>query len=70
MHEYVLRERRVDVDGDCACVLQRVDMQATVVGEERSGPFVITDVWRQRGSDWYLWRQHSTPLAAGSMPGA
>lgn len=70
VHEYVLRERQVDIDGDCACVLQRVDMRATVLGEERNGPFAITDVWRRRGSDWYLWRRHSTPLAAGRMPGA
>jgi ketosteroid isomerase-like protein len=69
VHSYTLHERQVDVDGDCACVLQRVDMRATVLGEDRSGAFVLTDLWRRRGTEWRLWRRHSTPLAAGRMPG-
>jgi hypothetical protein len=40
------------VDGDCAAVLQRVRMSATVLGEDRSGQFVISDVWRRRGGSW------------------
>lgn len=44
VHDYTLQERQVDVDEDVACVLQRVDMRATVLGEDRSGTFVITDV--------------------------
>jgi len=67
---YELEERRIDVGEDCACVLQRVAMQANVLGEDRSGTFVITDVWRRRSSGWQIWRRHSTPLAAGRMPGA
>jgi ketosteroid isomerase-like protein len=67
---YELEERRIDVGEDCACVLQRVAMQASVLGEDRSGTFVITDVWRRRSSGWQIWRRHSTPLAAGRMPGA
>ncbi|MCA1678097.1 MAG: nuclear transport factor 2 family protein [Actinobacteria bacterium] len=70
VHRYALHERRVDIDGDCACVLQRAEMQATVLGEDRSGQFVITDIWRRRGSAWRVWRRHSTGLAAGRMPGA
>jgi hypothetical protein len=45
-------------------------MHSTVLGEDRSGTFVITDVCRRRRSEWRLWRRHSTPLAAGRMPGA
>jgi ketosteroid isomerase-like protein len=68
--EYDLHERTVDIDGDVACVLQRVSMRATVLGEDRSGTFVISDVWLRDPSGWRVWRRHSTPLAAGRMPGA
>ena len=58
------------IDGDCATVLQRVEMDAVVLGDDRRGTFVITDVWRLRGDTWRVWRRHSTPLSAGPMPGA
>ena len=67
---YEVEEQRIDLSGDCACVLQRVSMQATVLGEDRSGLFVITDVWLRGSDGWRVWRRHSTPLAAGPMPGA
>ena len=70
VHAYDVEEQVVDVDGDCAVVLHRARMNATVLGEDRSGVFVITDVWRRRDGAWRLWRRHSTPLAAGSLPGA
>jgi ketosteroid isomerase-like protein len=70
VHEYEVQERTVDVDGDTAAVLQRVRMQATVMGEDRSGLFVISDTWRKRDGVWKVWRRHSTPLEAGRMPGA
>lgn len=41
---YEVHERVVDRDGDCATVLHRVEMTATVLDEDRSGLFVITDV--------------------------
>lgn len=68
IHRYDIEEQAVDIDDDCAAVLQRVRMEATVVGEDRSGLFVISDVWRQRDGQWRLWRRHSTPLHAGPMP--
>ena len=70
IHDYALETRRVDVDGDTAAILQRATMHATAFGEDRSGQFVISDVWR-RGDDgsWRLWKRHSTPLSAGRMPG-
>ncbi len=70
VHGYEVEELVVDVDGDLAAVLQRVTMQATVLGEDRSGCFVISDTWRRRDDGWRLWRRHSTPLSAGDMPGA
>ncbi len=70
VHSYTLDESVIDVDGDVAVVLQRVQMSATVFGEDRSGSFVISDVWRRGPGGWKVWRRHSTPLAAGHMPGA
>jgi len=70
VHEWIVEEQRVDDDGSgCAAVLQRVRVRATVLGEDRSGPFVISDVWRHRDGQWRVWRRHSTPLTAGPMPG-
>ena len=68
VHEYTVQAQQVDVDTDCAAVSQIVAMRATVLGEDRSGTFVISDIWRKRESDWCIWRRHSTPLAAGAMP--
>ncbi|MCA1833348.1 MAG: nuclear transport factor 2 family protein [Actinobacteria bacterium] len=70
VHSYEVEELSVDVDGDCATVLQRAGMNATVLGQDRSGVFVISDVWRRRGGRWLLWRRHSTPISAGELPGA
>jgi hypothetical protein len=70
VHRWTEQEEIVTVDGDCATVLHRVDMSATVLGDDRSGVFVVTDVWRRRPQGWRIWRRHSTPLTAGPMPGA
>jgi len=70
VHSYDVQERIVDVDGDCAAVLHRAHMRATVNGADRSGVFTISDVWRLRDGHWRVWRRHSTPLAAGAMPAA
>ncbi len=69
VEEYDVQDQHLDVLGNCATLLQCLQMTATVLGEDRSGTFVISDVW-QRGDDgWRIWRRHSTPLAAGPMPG-
>lgn len=70
VHEYSVDEFLVDEDRDCAVALHRVRMRATVLGQDRSGTFVITDVWRKRDGRWRLWRRHSTPFSAAAMPGA
>ena len=57
VHEWDVEEQIIDVDGDYAATLRRVRMQATVMGEDRSGIFVISD----------MWRRHSTPLSAGGV---
>ena len=45
-------------------------MIATVLGQDRSGVFVMSDIWRHGPDGWRVWRRHSTPFAAGRMPGA
>jgi ketosteroid isomerase-like protein len=66
--DYEILERIVEVESDVALVLQRVRMQATVRGADRSGIFVLTDAWRRDGDAWKVWRRHSTPLEAGRIP--
>jgi len=70
VHDYAVEEQQVDRGDDIAAVLSRVQMRATVLGEDRSGRFVISDVWRRHPAGWRGWRRHSTPLSAGDMPGA
>jgi ketosteroid isomerase-like protein len=70
VHDWVTEEEQADVDGDTAAILQRVRMEATVLGEDRSGLFALSDVWRRGEDGWRVWRRHSTPLSAGRMPGA
>lgn len=65
---YAIHERIVDVEGDLGVILHRATMVATVFGADRSGTFVITDVWRRREGVWRVWRRHSTPLRGGPMP--
>ena len=67
VHEWTVEERQVDVVGDVAAVLQRVQMRATVNGVDRSGLFAISDVWRRLDGQWRVWRRHSTPFSAGEL---
>jgi hypothetical protein len=70
VHSWTEHDRALSVDGDCATLLHRVDMSATVLGEDRSGLFVMTDIWRRRPEGWRVWRRHSSPMTAGRMPGS
>ena len=70
VHSLTVKDAVVDVEVDIAVVLHRDEMSATVLGEDRSGTFIISDIWRLRDDGWKIWRRHSTPLAAGHMPGA
>jgi ketosteroid isomerase-like protein len=69
VHAYEVLTRAVDVDGDVAMVLHAADQHATVLGNDRSGRFVLSDCWlRDSDGAWRVWCRHSTPLAAGGMP--
>ena len=67
VHSNDIEAQTIDIDGDWAAVLHVHRMNATVQGQDRSGLFVISDVWRRRDGTWRLWRRHSTPLTAGSL---
>ena len=67
---YSVESQIVEVNGDIGLILHRALQEATVYGDDRSGTFVLTDVWRRVDGTWRVWRRHSTPLAAGVMPEA
>ncbi len=62
VHEWEVEDRLVDLDGDYASLLQRVRMRTTVLGEDRSGVVVVSDLWRCVQGEWLVWRRHLTPL--------
>jgi len=68
VHEWTVQERFIDVDGDCAAVLQRGFQRALVQGQPRDGWFIVSDIRRRREGVWRIWRRHSSPLSAGEMP--
>ncbi|HEX7834262.1 MAG TPA: nuclear transport factor 2 family protein [Pseudolysinimonas sp.] len=57
-----------DVLGDLAVHTHHINMEAVVMGGDRSGPVTMTDVWRRIDGRWRVWRRVSSPLAAGPMP--
>jgi ketosteroid isomerase-like protein len=70
VHAWEAEEQLVHVQGETGAILQRIRMEATVLGEDRSRIFVVSDVWRHVDGQWRVWRRHSTPLTAGPMPGS
>jgi hypothetical protein len=70
VHAWETLHQQLDVHGDVGTSLSLVRMEATVLGEDRSGLFAITDTWLRSDDDiWRVWRRHSSPLSAGRMPG-
>ena len=67
---YEIQHRAVSIRGGVGVVVQRVAMTADVAGADRSGIFVLVDLWSEDDGVWRVWRRHSTPLSAGSMPRA
>ena len=67
---YEIQHRSLEIRADVAAVVQRVEMTAVVNGTDRSGIFVLVDLWIDDAGAWRVWRRHSTPLSAGTMPRA
>ena len=68
VHDWQVQEQKVHVRDGCAAVLQRVLMDATVLRADRSGVFVLSDIWLRGDGGWQIWRRHSSPLSAGVLP--
>jgi ketosteroid isomerase-like protein len=69
VHKYEIHEQIVHVAADTAAILTSATQHATVLGADRSGRFVLSDVWLRDGDGtWRVWRRHSTPASAGEMP--
>jgi len=66
VHSWTVGEHLLDVAGGTAVAFQRVEMEATVLGNDRSGLFLLTDVWLL-DDDWRVWRRHSTAVTAGAL---
>lgn len=69
VHSWAVEDKMLHVTGDRAASAQRIDMQATVLGVDRSGLFIVTDIWQCDEGDWHIWRRHSTALSPAPMPG-
>jgi hypothetical protein len=70
VREYEIEHRDVEIRYGVAVVVQRVNMTAVVNGVDRSGVFVLVDLWIDVAGAWRVWRRNSTPLSAGTMPRA
>ncbi len=72
VHEYVIHEQTVDVVGSTAVILTLATQRATVLDQDRSGRFILSDAWLRDDAtgSWQVWRRHSTPISAGQMPHA
>ena len=67
---YSVEERMVETSPELCTVFQRGAQTAMVKGAERSGIFILVDVWVRESDDWRVWRRHSAPLSAGVAPRA
>lgn len=68
-HRYEIHHQVAHVAGDTAAVMTLATQHATVKGGDRSGRFVVSDIWlRDIAGQWRVWRRHSTPATAGPMP--
>lgn len=65
---YEILHRSLELKAGIGVVVQRVSMSAVVAGTDRSGVFVLVDLWVEDDGRWRVWRRHSTPLSAGAIP--
>ena len=65
---YEVEHRSVEIRNGVAVVTQRANTTAVVSGSDRSGLFVLVDIWVADEGTWRVWRRVSTPLSAGVLP--
>jgi len=51
---------KVSVYGNVAIAMSMFTQKATVRGQDRSGQFVLTDIWQKGKKGWLLVERHST----------
>ncbi len=60
---------KVNVYGKTAVAMLMFTQKATVRGQERSGQFVITDIWNKEKKGWMIAERHSSrPGPSGNNP--
>jgi len=59
-HSVSLDDPHVHVYGDTAVVVMLYTQQATVAGKDRSGQFLITDIWLRTPRGWRVAERHSS----------
>ncbi len=57
---FSIDDAQVHVYGDTAVAFMLVSQEATVKGQDRSGQFVITDVWVKEPAGWRVAERHSS----------
>ena len=60
IQEMTIDDIRVQVYGDFAVVTLLWTQRATVNGNDRSGTFFITDIWRNTENGWRVAERHSS----------
>ena len=68
VHSYEFANVIVNTYEDAAVVLADLELRATVLGEDRSGSFAVTDVWVKRDDRWQVVARSSifVPLASSA----
>ena len=69
VHHYEVHEQFLHVGNATASALTLATQHATVLGQDRSSRFILSDTWL-RGDDgsWRVWRRHSTPTSPMAIP--
>lgn len=57
---FSIDDLQVHVYGDTAVVLMLCTQQAAVKGQDRSGQFLITDIWAKEAPGWRVTERHSS----------
>ena len=59
---------KVNLYGNSAIVVMMFTQHATVRGQDRSGQFLITDIWVRQNSGWRVAERHSSRPEPGLAP--
>lgn len=57
---FTIDDIKVNVYGNTAIAMLLFTQKATVRGQDRSGQFVLTDIWHKEKNDWLIVERHSS----------